>query len=254
MFDHEKSSFWNGSPQTMFFMGLFLGLAVSAIAALLIIFNLFWSGKSLTIGTGNNNVVAAAPSPTPSLPDPTQPSQPANPVQPVAKTDHVLGAANAKVTLIEYSDFQCPFCKQHEPSIEQALKDFPKDVRVVYRHFPLSSIHPYAEKAAEASECAAKMGGNDAFWKMHDKMFEKSPDLGSDVLVSLAKEIGLNETSFKSCLDSGEMQGRVQADFTSGNDAGVQGTPATFVNGKLISGAVPYTTLKAEITSAGAKG
>ncbi len=237
----------------MFFMGLFLGLAVSAIAALSLILNFMWNGKSLGALGGTPSVAAVAPSPS-ANPQPSQPSAPpAGPVKPVAANDHQIGNKNAKVTLIEYSDFECPFCKRHEDSIQQALREFPKDVRLVYRHYPLTSIHANAEKAAEGSECATKLGGEQAFWKMHDKIFQKSPDIGPDALVALAKEIGLNETAFKSCLTSGEMKARVDADAATGNDAGVEGTPATYINGKLISGAIPYASLKTALQAAGAK-
>ncbi|MDO8617341.1 MAG: DsbA family protein [Candidatus Uhrbacteria bacterium] len=248
----SNENFWSGSPKTMFSMGLILGIAIAAVLALIILLTGVGGGRTFGGGVNlaNNPSPAAAPQPN----DQPSPAPAAQPVRPVdEKIDHIIGAKKAKVTLIEYSDFECPFCKRHLPSIQQALKDFSQDVRVVYRHFPLNSIHPLAQKAAEGSECAAKLGGNDAFWKMHDKIFEKSPDIGSDVLVSLASEMGLDQAKFKSCLDSGEMRTRVDADAATGEEAGVQGTPATFVNGKLIGGAVPYTALKAAITDAGAK-
>jgi len=249
----SNDNFWSGSPKTMFYMGLILGIAISAVLAL--IFLLTNAGGVKAFNGGSNTALNPSPAPV-AAPQPTDPSpSPAlKAVRPVdEKVDHIIGSKSAKVTLIEYSDFECPFCKRHEPSMQQALQDFSHDVRIVYRQFPLTSIHPLAEKAAEGSECAAKLGGNAAFWKMHDKIFEKSPDIGSDVLVTLAAQIGLDQTKFKSCLDSGEMKTRVDADAATGEEAGVQGTPATFVNGKLIGGAVPYASLKAAITDAGAK-
>lgn len=253
MLEHE-SSFWSGSPKSMFFMGLFLGLAVSSTVALAAIMGMMWSGKSF-IGSAGSRAVVQAPTPSVAGNPEAQlpPPAPSQPVKAVTTADHVRGNKDAKVTLIEYSDFECPFCKRHIPNVEQALKDFPKDVRLVYRHFPLTSIHANAQKAAEASECAAKLGGNDAFWKMHDKIFERSPAIGAEALVAMAKELGMNEGAFKACLDSGEMANRVNSDAASGNDSGVEGTPATFVNGKLISGAIPYASLKAEIQAAGGK-
>lgn len=239
----------------MFFMGLFLGLAVASTIALGTVLGMIWNGKTV-LAAGNNNVVAAAPSPA----APSAPTAPSAPVKPVSDSDHIIGSKNAKVTLIEYSDFECPFCKRHFDTVEQALKDFPKDVRLVYRHYPLS-FHANAQKEAEASECAAKLGGNDAFWKMHDKIFTLTTSNGTgfalDKLGTTAKEIGLDQTKFQKCLDSGEMAARVAADTATGNDSGVQGTPATFVNGNLISGAVPYEGaqgFKAAIQAAGGKG
>jgi protein-disulfide isomerase len=156
---------------------------------------------------------------------------------------------NAKVTLVEYSDFQCPFCSRHLPTVKQALKDFPNEVNLVYRHYPLS-FHPEAQKSAEASECAAKLGGNDAFWKMHDELFTNQATLSRSLYTELAKKIGLNTVNFDKCLDGGEMAAKVNTDLQEGTTAGVEGTPATFVNGQLISGAVPYSELKAAIQAA----
>jgi len=228
----------------MFFTGLFLGIAVSAVVGLGATLNLVMSGKALALGGSGNYVAPSAPS-APSAPTPVA----AGPLKPVSDNEHIMGAKNAKVTLVEYSDFQCPFCQRHLPSIKQALKDFPNDVRLVYRYYPLS-FHPEAQKSAEAAECAAKLGGNDAFWKMHDELFANQATLGRSLYTDLAKKIGLNTANFDKCLDGGEMATRVNTDLNEGTTAGVEGTPATFVNGQLVSGAVPYSELKAAIQAA----
>lgn len=228
-------------------MGLFLGLAVSATVGL--------AGVIAYMAGGRGNVqVAANPSPLPSYNDQQlPPSAPAVLSAPVDDSkDHILGPKDAKVTLVEYSDFECPFCKRHLPAVKQILQKYPKDVRLVYRHYPLS-FHPTAEPAAIASECAAKVGGNDAFWKMHDKMFDRNTELTNDNLKAMAKEVGLKEADFNKCFDNKETLNLVNEDVASGNDSGVEGTPATFVNGKLVSGAVPFATLEAEVVAAGAK-
>jgi protein-disulfide isomerase len=235
----------------MFFMGLFLGLAVSSTVALGTLLHMAWSGKSLGLGTAP--AIAAAPT-QPSAPTPT-PTQPAAPVKPVdEKVDHIIGNKNAKITMIEYSDFQCPFCQRHEATMKQALKDFPKDVRLVYRHFPLS-FHPNAMPAAIASECVAKLGGNDKFWNFHDQLFANQDKLSSDLYLSLAKQLGVNENDFKSCLTDPAIAARVNQDEAEGGSAGVEGTPATFINGKnLDGGAIPYDQgFKAALIAAGAK-
>ena len=205
-------------------------------------------GGQVAVNTPPAQVAPAAADPS------TAP--PAQPVAEVTDKDHILGPKDAKVTLIEYSDFQCPFCARHEPTIQQIMKDFPKDVRLVYRHYPLS-FHPNAQKAAEASECAAKLGGNDAFWAMHGKLFQSGDALngavGADFYQNLAKDLRLDVNKFKTCLDSGETASLVSEDMTSGNNSGVEGTPATFVNGRLVSGAVPYESLKASVVAAGAQ-
>ena len=220
----------------MFLMGLFLGIAISSTMGLgLVVGGVLKNGSGSSVvatNTGTGNVAA----PTGDTGDTTPP---AGPVKEVGSGDHIKGAKNAKVTLIEYSDFECPFCKRFSPTLEQALKDFPNDVRLVYRHFPLRSIHPMAQKAAEASECAAKLGGNDKFWAMHDKLIADTT-MSIDNMKRFAKEIGLNQGKFNDCLDKGEMAAKVNTDFNEGGAAGVQGTPATFINGKLASGAIPY--------------
>lgn len=226
----------------MFFTGLFLGIALAATVGGGYAFSTLVSGK----GLGGSTPVAAAPTPTPTVQPTAQP--PAGPVKPVDdKVDHVRGPANAKVTLIEYSDFQCPFCERHEPTITQILQTYPQDVRIAYRHYPLTQLHPQAQKSAEASECAAKLGGNDAFWKAHDYLFANQATLGADLFKKMAGELKLDVAKFTTCLDSGEMVARVAQDTATGNDAGVSGTPATFVNGQLVEGAVPFDQFKSAI-------
>ena len=154
--------------------------------------------------------------------------------------DHILGNPSAKVTIIEYSDFECPFCgKMFAETIPKLKENFIKngDVKFIYRHFPLRSIHADAQKAAEASECAGEQG---KFWEYHDIVFGKQNLLGIESFKSWAKELGLNSGQFDSCLDSGKYEERVEKDYSDGITLGVNGTPATFINGKLISGAVPY--------------
>ena len=167
-------------------------------------------------------------------------------------TDHVLGESTAKISMITYSDFQCPFCARFAPEAKRLLGIFPKDVRYVYRHFPLSSIHPEAQKAAEASECAAKLGGNTAFWRMHDKLFENQALLNRDGYRSMAGQIGLDMTQFTLCLDSGEMASRVQRDADMAETLGLQGTPTSFIGNTRVEGSVPVEILQDEAEMAGA--
>lgn len=175
------------------------------------------------------------------------------PVAPVSSADHIRGNPQAPVTMILYSDFECPFCARHLPSVTRILTEFPQDVRLVYRQYPLTSIHPQAQAAAEASECAGRVGGSSVFWSMHDLLFQNTAQLDTISVTSLASRIELNPSAFKSCMDNHEGAGKVHQDLLTGGDAGVDGTPATFVNGKLVSGAVPYATLRQEVVSAGAR-
>ena len=253
---HQNDSMgpFQGSPKTMFVLGLFVGIAVCMALALGFVVWSITSGKGLSLGGGTQQQqVAQAPTPTQPTPSANQPAAPSGPVKPVSASDHVRGAKNAKVTLIEYSDFECPFCKSIVPTIDQALKDYPNDVRVVYRHYPLS-FHQNAEKEAEASECVAELGGNDAFWAFHDKIYERTTSNGTGFALAdlgpLAKEIGVSQSAFQKCLDSGKYASAVATSEQEGADAGVQGTPATFINGKLVSGAVPYAQFKTMIDAA----
>lgn len=244
----RQAGFWDGSAKVMFFMGLFLGIAVASTMGLGLVVG------GVLKGGAPSAAVAVAPVPTPNLPSGQEPQPQAQPVKPVVDADHIRGNKDAKVTMIEYSDFECPFCKRFTPSVDQALKDFPNDVRFVFRHFPLRSIHPSAQKAAEASECAAKVGGNDAFWKMHDKLIAAA-SLSVDGMKTFAKEIGVDQGKFNACLDNGETASIVEAALNEGGSAGVEGTPATFINGKLASGAIPYDGaggLKEKLQQAGA--
>ena len=227
----------------MFYLGLFVGIAAYTTLSLLLLLSFIMSGKSVpNLGGSGAAPVAVAPTPSAGQPSAPAPSA-AAPVKPAdEKADHILGAKNAKVTLIEYSDFECPFCKRHFDTMNQVMKKYPNDVRLVFRHFPLS-FHANAQKEAEASECAAELGGNDAFWKYHDKIFTETTSNGTGIaltrLAPMAKELGLDEKKFQTCLDSGKYAAKVAQQTQEGSDAGVQGTPGTFVNGQLVEGAVP---------------
>ncbi|PIR59411.1 MAG: hypothetical protein COU69_00225 [Candidatus Pacebacteria bacterium CG10_big_fil_rev_8_21_14_0_10_56_10] len=166
----------------------------------------------------------------------------------LADQDHVRGADNPLVTLVEYSDFECPFCQRFHPTMNRVLAEYGDQVAWVYRHFPLS-IHANAQKAAEASECVAKLGGEEAFWNFSDLYFERTTSNGTgfplDGLADLAAEVGVDAAAVQTCLDNDEMADRVQEDVDGGARGGVTGTPGTIVvtDGgpqELIPGALPY--------------
>lgn len=143
--------------------------------------------------------------------------------------DHILGDASAPVTLVEYSDFECPFCKRFHPVVAQLLRENPGQIRWVYRHLPLSFHNPGAERQAEASECVAELGGNDAFWKFTDEIYARTRAGGNgfplDQLLPLAEEVGVRAASFSQCMQSGRMRARVQADAENAQAIGITGTP-----------------------------
>ena len=193
---------------------------------------------------------------------PSQPSQAgevagaAANVDPLKDTDHIRGDRNSRVLLIEYSDLECPFCKQFHPTAEQVVKDYNGQVAWVYRHFPLDQLHSKADKEAEAVECANELGGSDAFWALTDKIYEVTPannGLDPEQLPVLAEGVGLNKDAFKTCLDSGKFAALVEEDYQSGIKAGINGTPGNILldtkSGKTVSipGAVPIESLKSSI-------
>jgi protein-disulfide isomerase len=150
--------------------------------------------------------------------------------------DPVKGAATAPVTIVEFSDFQCPFCSRVNPTLKQVEDKYGDKVRVVFRNFPLLQIHPNAAKAAEAASCAADQG---KFWEMHDKLFANQQKLAVDDLKAHATELGLKADVFNQCLDSGKKEAEWKKDMDEGSSYGLTGTPAFFINGRLISGAQP---------------
>jgi predicted DsbA family dithiol-disulfide isomerase len=146
------------------------------------------------------------------------------------------GPAAAPVTIVEFADFECPFCGALFPSMAAIEKAYPETVRVVYRHFPLNSVHPFAQKAAEAAVCAAEQ---DRFWEMHDSLFGAQNDLTVGSLKRRAKDLQLDTAAFDSCLDSGKGAAQVKQDVADGVKAGVSGTPTLFVNGRILLGNQP---------------
>jgi protein-disulfide isomerase len=150
------------------------------------------------------------------------------------------GPSGAPVTIVEFSDFQCPFCGREYPVIDKLMKEYDGKVRLVFRHYPLD-FHPFAAKAAEAGACAADQN---KFWELHDKMFSNQGKLAVDDLKGYAKAVGVDPAKFDKCLDGGEKRQLVEADQKAGTEAGVNGTPAFFVNGVFINGAVPYEQIK----------
>ena len=156
-----------------------------------------------------------------------------------------LGKSEAPVTLVEFSDFQCPFCQSAAPTLKQVEQKFGDKVRIVYRQFPLTNIHPFAFKAAEASLCANEQG---KFWQLHDEMFADQKKLSVSDLKQTARRLGMDGKKFDTCLDSGRYVEQVQNDQKEGSRVGVTGTPAMFINGVSVEGgAVPYPVLEAAI-------
>jgi len=234
----DKSLFDGMPSKSSFWLGLAAGLGVMFALGFFIMLGMAFNDKD----AAPTAVAPSAPTavaPTPNAPQPTTGTPPA-----VQDSDHVKGPKNAKVTLIEFSDIQCPFCSRFHPTVKQVLTTYPNDVRVVYKHFPLDSIHPEARPAAIASECLFEQKGNDAFFTYIDNLFALQTSLGRALYVSEAKKLGADEAKFIDCLDTGRMAAKVEADYQAGLAAGVTGTPGSFVNNQIVRGALPFETVK----------
>jgi len=150
------------------------------------------------------------------------------------------GAVNAPIQLIEFSDFQCPYCLRARATVRKVLETYGDRIHFVYRHYPLPS-HPGARPAAEASECAAEQG---KFWQYHDRLFDDPSRLSGTELKQQAAAVGVDMTRFNTCVDSRKYKAQVDADLKDGDEAGVNGTPAFFINGRMLSGAQPFEAFK----------
>lgn len=261
MTDHlSPSGFFDRlSSKVAFWLGVGGSLALlSTVGFLITLSMLLRQGKEpsagsaargVTLGAALDSTAPLPPAQPPSLPSP----QPVGNIQLAAITskDWVKGKRSAKVSVVEFSDTECPFCKRFHPTLQQLVKEYPNDVNWVYRHFPLTSIHPKAPKEAEATECAGELGGNDGFWKYLDKLFEVTPGnngLDPAQLPQIAQDVGLNRQKFETCLNSGKYAQKVSEHANQATAAGAQGTPyAVIVKGDQkvpVSGAVPYEQLK----------
>lgn len=158
----------------------------------------------------------------------------------VGKSDHAQGPEDAPVTLVEYGDYQCPYCADMHPMIKSIAKSMGAQMRFVFRHMPLIEMHPYAQYAAEAAEAAGAQG---KFWEMHDAIFQQQSELGSDLLHQLAVRMKLDIDRFATDLDERRFRPRVKRDFMGGMRSGVAGTPAFFINGSRYEGPLTQAAL-----------
>src|SRR6185295_1180625 len=158
-------------------------------------------------------------------------------IPPVSARDHAEGRADAPVTLVEYGDYQCPYCGEAHPVIKRLQKALGKQLRFVFRNFPLTDAHPYALIAAEAAEAAGLQG---KFWQMHDLIYENQVDLEPDILPAWAEKVGLDLEEFGTAIKQGTVTNRIEEDHNSGVRSGVNGTPCFFINGTRYDGETDY--------------
>jgi protein-disulfide isomerase len=227
--------------------------AISIVVSALII-----AGAIVFVSFEKNNKQA----PSPDLLADNKVSENLDKLRPIKSDEHIKGDFNADIRIVEYSDFECPFCKRFHYTMQKIMDEYGKGGKVawVYRHFPLEVLHPKnASKVAEASECVASLGGNEAFWKFTDKFFDLTPsndrtDLNT-VLPAAAKTAGIDYNKLKSCIDSGKFKTAVEADFKNATETGGRGTPWSILITKdgtkiPINGALPYEAVKQLIDAA----
>ncbi len=238
---------------------IFDGLVVIQLV-LLVVYGVQLQMISKKVSDGSGSAIAAAPVPSAagtadSAPTPSAGAK----VRLADATDYVLGNKNAPISFIEYSDFECPFCKRFQPSVSKLMQEYKDKVKFVYRHYPLS-FHANAQKEAEAAECVGSLGGAGKYYEFHDKVFERTTGNGTgfalENLPKLAAELGINQKSFETCLNSGKFASKVQAHMDEGNTFGVSGTPSSFIivdkTGVQyqVEGAQPYESLKQAVDRA----
>lgn len=152
--------------------------------------------------------------------------------------DPVIGPEDAPITIVEFSDYECPYCQRwHKEVYKRLFEAYPDEIRLVYRDFPLSSIHPNATSAAYAANCAREQ---DVFWDYHDKLFDSELGLNTEAYQEYASQLGIDTEAFSECLESGRYQQEVQADFDFAANLGVRSTPTFFINGIAVVGAQPF--------------
>lgn len=207
------------------------------IAGALVAFGIYWSGRGPVSGDNQASVVSSAEN--------------TSIIKPIGPDDHVIGDRRAPIVIIEYSDIECPFCKQFHSTLRQLISTYGAEGKLAwaFRHFP---VHKNSVKEAEAVECAAELGGNEAFWRYMDKIFEITPSndgLDLSLLPQIAKEIGLNEIQFAECVNSGKYEEKILNDRDTVVAAGAEGTPYSIIFTKgqripLTQGALPYEDMK----------
>jgi protein-disulfide isomerase len=186
------------------------------------------------------NLAGSAGKALPSQKEELPPEDPNKIYEVSADDDPYIGPKDAKVTLIEFSDFECPFCRKNVATIKELIKTYGGKIKVVFRDFPLD-FHKNAKSAALAAGCAADQG---KFWQYHDKLFENQEKLELESLKLYAKELGLNTAEFNKCLDSKKHEAEIEKDIQDGQKVGVSGTPTLFINGRKVEGAQPIDQFK----------
>jgi len=237
---------------------LFLLLAGSAVYYFK---NYRATGPTTELNGRQNQEVEGAPNGQPETPmaPESAPTSVWQVIRPIDQTDHILGNSDAEITIVLYSDIECPYCKKFHATMQEVMENFGKDgtVRWIYRHFPIPSLHPTAFKEAEATECAAELGGNAKFWEYLNKLvngFTPSRENIINQLTNIADGIGLSKEEFQTCLESGKYAEKINQSTNEAALLGAEGTPFSIMvnnEGKIgpIPGYLPYEDMEQAINS-----
>jgi protein-disulfide isomerase len=236
----RKAGFFEAPPQTMFIFGLVAGIALTLLVQS--------AGAGIgTIGSAKADVPSAPVAAAPNGAAPTAPTT-AN-VPGIAKDDYVRGNRKAKVVLYEYSDMQCPFCERHHTTMNALAEKYGNDIAWVYRHFPLTSIHPQAMPGALAAECVGEQKGDAGFFSFVDAVFAKQSAMGPALFDETAKNIGVDMGKYQSCVTSQKYLAKIEDQQQIAAGQGMGATPSTVVDGQLIEGAESLAKFTAIIDS-----
>ncbi len=243
----EKNLIDNLNPQSAFKAGLLSSLALAFVLGFFILLGFLVNDEKDSVtntkDSNNDTPKVIAPSPTTGAKDIN--------IKGLSDEDWVKGERNAAISIIEFSDTECPFCLRFHSTMNQVVTAYPGEVNWVYRHFPLTALHSKAVREAEATECAGEQGGNDTFWAYLDRLFEITPAnnrLEDSQLTDIAEYVNLNINQFQECLNSGQYNDKVKYHMAQGEAAGVRGTPfSVIIKGEQkipIPGALPFEQVK----------
>jgi len=246
-----KSILENLPPKTVFIFGLVQGVLVLCTIGFFIMLGLYFKSDN-TLVQNNKPSELVKPSLAPGN-DPT----PANiALTAITDKDYYKGGKNAKITIVEFSDTECPFCKRFHMTMNEVIKKYGDKVKWVYKHAPLDSLHSKARKEAQAVECAGDQGGNDGYWKYLDKLLEVTPSnngLDEAQLPQIAQDVGLNRKKFEECLASEKFKDKIQNQLKEAEAAGMNGTPYSVIvagDQKIpLNGALPTAQITSIIDS-----
>ena len=241
---NQKNIIDNLGSRSAFKAGLMIGIVVMLIIGLAVALGLVLKGKKNTVAANNLNTNVNN-----NLPTNTDDQQPTEiKISPIGEGDWVRGDKNAKISIIEFSDADCPYCQKFHDTTNQILKDYSGKVKLAYRNFPLEQLHPEAPKKAEAIECVGELGGNDKVWTFLDKLFVATSRPTVAQLGDVVKGLGIDKNKFQECLDSGRYAQKVATQSIAAQEAGARGTPYSVIlvgDQKIpINGAYPYSDIK----------